>query len=163
MLTDFDAVIKAVSKEKVVDRKKIYVMGWSTGAYLAMITAHDNRLVKGCILSDTPSSFEDAIPHLVKVHPKGKTEKNLLVPDDFPRDQMPALVAPKFRKDILLVVGSEDNRTPKWMSEKIYNALPAGINKKLSVYEDAGHGGTEFPFFVDWGRWAEETVRFMLD
>ena len=163
MLTDFDAVIKAVSKEKVVDRKKIYVMGWSTGAYLAMITAHNNRLVKGCILSGTPSSFEDAIPHLVKVHPKGKTEKNLLVPDDFPRDQMPAHVAPKFRKDILLVVGSEDNRTPQWMSEKIYNALPAGINKKLSVYDGAGHGGTEFPFFVDWGRWAEETVGFMLD
>ena len=163
MLTDFDAVIKAVSKEKVVDRKKIYVMGWSTGAYLAMIAAHNNRQVKGCILSGTPSSFEDAIPHLVKVHPKGKTEKNLLVPDDFPRDQMPALVAPKFRKDILLVVGSEDNRTPQWMSEKIYNALPAGINKKLSVYEGAGHGGTEFPFFVDWGRWAEETVGFMLD
>ena len=163
MLTDFDAVIKAVSKEKVVDRKNIYVMGWSTGAYLAMITAHDNRLVKGCILSGTPSSFEDAIPHLVKVHPKGKTEKNLLVPDDFPRSQMPALVAPKFRKDILLVVGSEDNRTPQWMSEKIYNALPAGINKKLSVYDGAGHGGTEFPFFVDWGRWAEETVEFMLE
>lgn len=163
MLTDFDAVINAVSKEKVVDRKKIYVMGWSTGAYLAMIAAHDNRLVQGCILSGTPSSFEDAIPHLVKVHPKGKTEKNLLVPDDFPRDQMPAIVAPKFRKDILLVVGSEDNRTPQWMSEKIYNALPAGINKKMSVYEGAGHGGTEFPFFVDWGRWAEETVGFMLD
>lgn len=162
MLTDFDAVIKAVSKEKVVDRKKIYVMGWSTGAYLAMIAAHNNRQVKGCILSGTPSSFEDAIPHLVKVHPKGKTEKNLLVPDDFPRSQMPALVAPKFSKDILLVVGSEDNRTPQWMSEKIYNALPAGINKKLSVYEGAGHGGTEFPFFVDWGRWAEETVEFML-
>ena len=163
MLTDFDAVINAVSKEKVVDRKKIYVMGWSTGAYLAMITAHNNGLVKGCILSGTPSSFEDAIPHLVKVHPKGKTEKNLLVPDDFPCGQMPALVAPKFRKDILLVVGSEDNRTPQWMSEKIYNALPAGINKKLSVYDGAGHGGTEFPFFVDWGRWAEETVGFMLD
>ena len=76
---------------------------------------------------------------------------------------MPALVAPKFRKDILLVVGSEDNKTPQWMSEKIYNALHAGIKKKLSVYEGAGHGGTEFPFFVDWGRWAEETVGFMLD
>ena len=163
MLTDFDAVIKAVIKEKVVDRKKIYVMGWSTGAYLAMIAAYNNRLVKGCILSGTPSSFEDVIPHLVKVHPKGKTEKNLLVPDDFPRGLMPARVAPEFRKDILLVVGSEDNRTPLWMSEKIYNALPEGINKKLSVYEGAGHGGTEFPFFVDWGRWAEETVGFMLD
>ncbi|MBQ2912396.1 MAG: hypothetical protein IJE52_01715 [Bacteroidales bacterium] len=49
-------------------------------------------------------------------------------------------------------IGSEDNRTPQWMSEKIYNALPEGINKKLSVYEGAGHGGCEFPFFVDWGR-----------
>ena len=163
MLTDFDAVIKAVSKDKIVDKKRIYVMGWSTGAYLAMIAAHNSRLVKGCILSGTPSSFEDVIPHLVKVHPKGKTEKNLLVPDDFPRDQMPALVAPEFRKDILLVVGSEDDRTPQWMSEKIYNALPEGINKKLSVYVGAGHGGSAFPFFVDWGRWAEETVGFMME
>ena len=161
MLTDYDAVIKAVCKEKVVDKKQIYTMGWSTGAYLTMIASHNNKAVKGCILSGTPSSFEDAIPHLVKVHPKGKTEANLLVPDDFPRRKMPSLIAPKFRKDILLVVGSEDNRTPLWMSEKIYYALPEGINKKLSIYEGAGHGGTGFPFFVDWERWAEETIGFM--
>ena len=161
MLTDYAAVIKAVCKEKEVDKKKIYTMGWSTGAYLTMIAAHRSKAVKGCILSGTPSSFEDAIPHLVKVHPKGKTEADLLVPDDFPRGKMPSLIAPEFRKDILLVVGSEDNRTPLWMSEKIYNALPEGINKKLSVYEGAGHGGTEFPFFVDWERWAEETIGFM--
>ncbi len=72
-------------------------------------------------------------------------------------------MAPKFRKDILLVVGSEDKRTPQWMSEKIYEGLPDGIRKKLSVYEGAGRGGMEFPFFVDWERWAEETVSFMLD
>ena len=42
-------------------------------------------------------------------------------------------------------------------------ALPDGINKKLSIYEGAGHGGRKFPFFVDWGRWADETVNFMLD
>ena len=42
-------------------------------------------------------------------------------------------------------------------------ALPDGINKKLSVYEGAGYGGREFPFFVDWVRWADETVNFMLD
>ena len=60
---------------------------------------------------------------------------------------MSALVAPKFRKDILLVVGSEDTRTPQWMSEKIFNALPEGIKKKLSVYEGAGHGGREFPIY----------------
>lgn len=47
-------------------------------------------------------------------------------------------MAPKFRKDILLVVGSKDKRTPQWMSEKIYEGLPDGIRKKLSVYEGAG-------------------------
>ena len=65
---------------------------------------------------------------------------------------MPALVAPKFRKDILLVVGSEDNRTPQWMSEKIFNALPEGIKKKLSVYEGVGHGGREFSLLCGLGK-----------
>lgn len=77
--------------------------------------------------------------------------------------QQISLAAPQFRKDILLFVGSDDDRTPQWMSEKIYNALPADINKKLSVHDGAGHGGAEFPFFVDWRRWAEETVGFMME
>jgi hypothetical protein len=77
----------------------------------------------------------------VKVHPKGKTEKNLLVPDDFPRGQMPVLVAPKFRKDILLVVGSEDNRTPQWMSEKIYNALPSPALLRYPPPKSSSSGG----------------------
>ena len=162
MLEDYKAVIKATCMEKTVDRKKLYLMGWSTGAYLSMIAAHDSNKVKGCILSGTPSSFEDIIPHLVKVHPKGKTEANLLVPDDFPKGQMPALVAPQFKKDILLIVGTEDDRTPQWMSEKVYNALSEGIKKKLSVYKGAGHGGRDFPFMHDWSRWAEETVGFIL-
>ncbi len=47
------------------------------------------------------------------------------------------------------------------MSEKIHNALPENTNKKLSIYE--GAGGTEFPFFVDWERLAEETVGLMSE
>lgn len=161
MLDDYNAVIKAVGKQKEVNKKMVFLMGWSTGAYLSMITAHNNRLVKGCILSGTPSSFEDIIPHLIKVHPKGKTEENLLVPEDFPSEQMPCLVASKFKKNILLVVGENDDRTPVWMSEKIYDALPENTVKKLSIYENAGHGGKLFPFFCDMERWFSETVEFM--
>lgn len=54
----------------------------------------------------------DIIPLLVKVHPKGKTESNLLVPDDFPREKMPFHLAPRFRKPILIIAGDKDDRTP---------------------------------------------------
>lgn len=161
MLDDYDAVLKAVRRQREVDRNRIFVMGWSTGSYLSMITAYNNRNVAGCILSSTPSSFEEEIPILVERHPAGKTEENLIVPDDFPRGQMPALIAPKFTKPILLVVGAKDDRTPQWMSEKIYNALPEDTDKKLSIYTDAGHGGMMSPYIVDMERWITETVEFM--
>ena len=138
MLSDYAAVVDEVRRQPEVDSGEIYLMGWSTGAYLSMITAYADAGVKGCILCGTPSSFEDAIPQLVKVHPQGKTEAEL-------------------------VVGSEDDRTPQWMSEKIFDALPDGIDKRLSVFEGAGHGGTEAPYVVDMERWFVETVSFLSD
>lgn len=163
MLADYEAVIKAVSKQPEVDKKRIYLMGWSTGAYLSIIAAQNSKNVKGCIAQGTPSSFEDLVPHLIKINTKCKTEENLIVPDDFPRHQMPSLIAPKYKKSILLIVGNKDAVTPVWMSEKIYNTLPETINKKLSVYENAGHMGSEHPYFVDYKRWIDETTAFMLD
>lgn len=47
------------------------------------------------------------------------------------------------------------------MSGKIYDALPENIDKKLSVYAGAGHGGTDAPYFVDMERWMAETVEFI--
>ena len=161
MLDDYGAVIAEVLRQAEVDESEIYVMGWSTGAYLSMITAYGNDAVKGCILSGTPSSFEDVIPQLVKVHPAGKTEANLLVPEDFPSDRMPVFIAPEFTKPILLIVGSEDDRTPLWMSEKIFAALPDSACKRMSVFDGAGHGGMQFPFIADTPRWMTETLEFM--
>ncbi len=161
MLLDYAAVIKTVAKQIEVDKKEIFLMGWSTGAYLSMIASHNNKNVKGCILVGTPSSFEDVIPQLIKVHPKRKTAANLVVPDNFPKDKMPFHIAPKFRKSVLLIVGKNDDRTPVWMSEKIYNALPEKVNKKLSVYDKAGHGGNQSPMVVDFERWMNETLDFM--
>ena len=49
------------------------------------------------------------------------------------------------------------------MAEKIYEALPEGTFKKLSIFENAGHGGTDAPYFVDTSRYVEETVTFMTE
>ena len=87
----------------------------------------------------------------------------LIVPEDFPKVQMPALIAPEFGKAIMIIVGSKDDRTPQWMAEKIYEALPEGTFKKLSIFENAGHGGTDAPYFVDTSRYVEETVTFMTE
>lgn len=84
-----------------------------------------------------------------------------LSPTIFPREKMPFHLAPRFRKPILIIAGDKDDRTPLWMSGKIYDALPENIDKKLSVYAEAGHGGPDAPYFVDMERWMEETVEFM--
>ncbi len=161
MLEDYRAVIARVKRQEEVDRRNIYLLGWSTGAYLTMITAHDNRNVAGVCGVGMPSSFEDVIPHLVKVHPAKKTADNLLVPDDFPSWKMPLHIAPKFRKPVLLITGGNDDRTPVWMAEKVIAALPDNIFKLLSVYEGAGHGGEQSPIFVDTPRFFTETMDFM--
>ena len=163
MLEDYRAVLDTVKGQEEVDGDCIFLMGWSTGAYLSMITAYNDENAAGCILSGVPSTFEEIIPILVRNHPAGKTEAELIVPEDFPKEQMPALIAPEFGKAIMIIVGSKDDRTPQWMAEKIYDALPEDTFKKLSIFENAGHGGTNAPYFVDTSRYVEETVTFMTE
>ena len=93
MLEDYRAVLAAVKEQKEVDGDRIFLMGWSTGAYLSMITAYNDENAAGCILCGVPSTFEEIIPVLVRNHPAGKTEAELIVPEDFPKEQMPALIA----------------------------------------------------------------------
>ena len=112
MLEDYRAVLAAVKEQKEVDGDRIFLMGWSTGAYLSMITAYNDENAAGCILSGVPSTFEEIIPVLVRNHPAGKTEAELIVPEDFPKEQMPALIAPDFKKPIMIIAGSKDDRTP---------------------------------------------------
>lgn len=163
MLEDYRAVLTAVKEQKEVDGNRIFLMGWSTGAYLSMITAYNDVNAAGCILSGVPSTFEEIIPILVRNHPAGKTEAELIVPEDFPKEQMPALIAQDFDKPIMIIVGSKDDRTPQWMAEKIYDALPEGTFKRLSIFENAGHGGTDAPYFIDTSRYVEETATFILE
>ena len=161
MLYDYKAVIRVVSKMKEVDKKRIFLFGWSTGAYLSMIAAHDNRQVAGMFACSTPSSFEDAIPILEDLHKVKGKERHLKVPEDFPADKMPIYLAPRFHKPIFLIVGAEDTRTPQWMSEKIIAALPEDTYSRLSVFEGVGHGGMESPYIIDLPRFMTETLDFL--
>ena len=159
MLSDYEAVIESVAAQPEVDTESIYLLGWSTGAYLSMMTAGTGYNVRGCILRGTPSSFTDAIPLLMSV--KGKGKDNLLVPADFPVERMPLTLAPDFHKAIMLIVGSEDERTPQWMSESIYEALPDDAFKRLWIVHGAKHGGMDAPEIVAQEEFFNRTLDFI--
>lgn len=159
MLEDYRAVIRQVSAQPEVLPGGIYLLGWSTGAYLSMIAAEGDPSVKGCILRGVPTSFEQVIPVLQQA--VGKDSTQLLVPEDFPVGKMPLALADTFDKDILIVVGQNDERTPVWMAEDIFAALPDGIEKGLWVAPGAKHGGMEAPEVLYPEEFVRRTIRFV--
>lgn len=161
MLLDYDAVIGRIAKEPVVDKSKIILMGWSTGSYLSMITANNYPLVNAYIGIATPSSFEELLPVLKKV--QNKTDEEIVVPKDFPTAQMPIYIASEFNKPIFLIVGSEDDRTPPYMSENIYHLLPKGIKKDLWIVENAEHGGADGPVTINFETFIGRVDKFIHD
>ncbi len=159
MLTDYKAVITRVREEPETDSNNIYLLGWSTGGYLSMITAYNNPSIKGCILRGIPSSFEAIIP-IIK-NETGKKDENLLIPKDFPIGSMPLAIAPHFHKDIMLIVGSEDTRTPVSMSKEIFDKLPADIIKEIWIAHGAKHGGKYAPEFMYLNDFISNTTQFL--
>jgi predicted alpha/beta-fold hydrolase len=117
MLEDYNAVINTVAQQPEVRKDAIVIMGWSTGAYLSMITAYNNNNVSAFIGRSLPTTFDDFIPLVMKV--RNKTKSELIVPANFPTDKMPICIAAKFRKPIFLINGENDIRTPVWMSRKV--------------------------------------------
>jgi hypothetical protein len=142
LLLDYDAVIKEVLKQnEEVDTTKIIVYGWSTGAYLSMAAASKYDNIKAFVSIGLITSFDEAIPEIIKA--KNAKLENLIVPDDYPKELLPINLAPNYNKCTFLIVGEKDNRSPIWMSEKIYSLLPS--KKELWIVEGAEHGGQEGP------------------
>ena len=107
----------------------IAVVGWSTGAYLSMITAYTDDLVNAFVGRSLPTDFDDFIPLVMKY--KNKTRNELLVPEDFPTELMPVHIAPEFGKPLFLIVGENDFRTPVWMSRKIIESVPGTTPQRV--------------------------------
>ena len=62
MLEDYRAVIRKTSEQEEVLDGATAIVGWSTGAYLSMITAHTDNLVNAFIGRSLPTDFDDFIP-----------------------------------------------------------------------------------------------------
>lgn len=159
MLEDYRAVVTAVAARSDVDPKRIAVVGWSTGAYLSMITAYDLPQVSAFIGRSLATDFEDFIPLVMQV--RHKSREQLLVPKDFPTERMPIRIAPDFRKPVFLIVGQNDIRTPVWMSQKVLEALPEGTPRELMVVEGAAHGGMEDPMMLAFDEFIDRSSRFL--
>lgn len=141
LLIDYEAVIKEVLRQNEVDINRLAVYGWSTGAYLSMAAASKYENIKAFVAIGLMTSFAEVVPVLMKA--QNKDESNLIVPDDYPTELQPIYLSPIFKKSTFLIVGENDNRTPVWMSEKIYSLLPA--NKEIWIVEGAEHGGMKGP------------------
>lgn len=141
-LLDYDAVIKEVLKQnEEVDTNKIAVFGWSTGAYLSMAAASKYENIKAFVGIGLITSFDDVLPLLKQL--QTHKDRNLIVPDDYPKELLPVNLAANYNKSTFLIVGEKDNRTPVWMSKKIYSLLPS--KKELWIVEGAEHGGQNGP------------------
>lgn len=123
-LLDYDAVIKEVLKQnEEVDTNRIAVFGWSTGAYLSMAAASKYENIKAFVGIGLITSFDDVLPLLKQL--QTHKDRNLIVPDDYPKELLPVNLAANYNKSTFLIVGEKDNRTPVWMSKKIYSLLPS--------------------------------------
>lgn len=161
MLEDYRAVVRTTSEQEEVLNGAIAVVGWSTGAYLSMITAYTDDLVNAFVGRSLPTDFDDFIPLVMKY--KNKTRNELLVPEDFPTELMPVHIAPEFGKPLFLIVGENDFRTPVWMSRKIIESVPGTTPKELMIVENAAHGGKEDPILIAFDDFIKRTSDFLMD
>ena len=161
MLEDYRAVVRTTSEQEEVLNGAIAVVGWSTGAYLSMITAYTDDLVNAFVGRSLPTDFDDFIPLVMKY--KNKTRNELLVPEDFPTELMPVHIAPEFGNPLFLIVGENDFRTPVWMSRKIIESVPGTTPKELMIVENAAHGGKEDPILIAFDDFIKRTSDFLMD
>ncbi len=161
MLEDYRAVVRTTSEQEEVLNGAIAVVGWSTGAYLSMITAYTDDLVNAFVGRSLPTDFDDFIPLVMKY--KNKPRNELLVPEDFPTELMPVHIAPEFGKPLFLIVGENDFRTPVWMSRKIIESVPGTTPKELMIVENAAHGGKEDPILIAFDDFIKRTSDFLMD
>jgi uncharacterized protein len=138
-LSDYDAAIAYVKTRPEVDSSRIGLMGFSTGAYLsfAMLVRHGG--IAAFVGRAMPSSFDDLLPTIAPLD----TTRHWYVPKDYPTEQLPAHAAAKVASPVFLIVGEKDERTPPWMSQKVYDRLKGP--RELWVVPGAGHGGMTAP------------------
>ena len=155
-LIDYEAVIDFVNNMTEVKKNSIGLFGYSTGAYFSFAVAFNNPLVKCVIGRGFMTNFDDFIKFRYKMNPTKKD--TILLPESFPEKLCPINIAKKYDKPTMLIVGSEDERTPVHMSKAIFDDLK--VEKELWIVDGAGHGGRKSPESIAYYEFYSKTVDF---
>lgn len=153
-LTDYDAALDAAKIRNEVDPKRIGVLGFSTGAYLSFAETAKRGDIAAFVGRALLTSFEDVLPLIRAKDPA----RNWRAPADYPGDLLPANAAARVSAAVFLIVGEKDDRTPPWMSRKIFEIL-AGP-KDLWIVPGAGHGGSEAPEMTNYPEFFTRAAAF---
>lgn len=153
-LTDYLAAIDFVKQQPEVTKEKIGLMGFSTGAYLslAMIAARDD--ISAYVGRSLMTSFDDLVANLQKI----SNDRKFTAPEDYPENLIPVYAADKIKIPVFLVVGEKDDRTPVWMTKKIYKKLKGP--KELWIVPKAEHGGVKGPEMISYPEFFVKTISF---
>ncbi len=159
MLEDFRAVIDVVMKQKEVDKSRVAVIGNSTGGLIAMMSVHRSGRIAAFVGRGIPTGLRETAKQLEKY--VGRDSVSMRIPDDFPMEEMPIKIAPQFHVPSLFIVGEYDMHTPVWMSKAIIDNMPEGVERRLLVVHDAGHGASAAPEVVAEDEVVTATVEFL--
>jgi pimeloyl-ACP methyl ester carboxylesterase len=153
-LLDYKAVISEVIKQDEVDKDRIGLFGFSTGAYLSFATFYKQSEIKAFAGRGLLTDLKSAVDSIKQVTPN----KKIIIPDNYPENLMPINIASKIDRPCFLIVGELDKRTPASMSMTIFNMLKG--EKQLWVVNNATHGGATGPEFIDFKRFMTQLKTF---
>ena len=153
-LLDYDAVVNEVEKQEEVDKARIGLYGYSTGAYLSFATFYKKPEIKAFVGRGLLTDLETAVDSIKRVTP----DRTIIIPNNYPSELMPLKIAPKIDRPCFLIVGEFDKRTPVSMSLTIFGKLKG--EKQLWVVDNATHGGATGPDFINFKRYMTQLRNF---
>lgn len=154
-IIDYDASINALINLPEVDKERIGVFGFSTGAYMSFIIAGKREEIKAMAGRAIFTSYKE-----LKENLKIKFKKdNLYYPEIFDVKYNLNMLSNKMDKPIFLIVGENDNRTPPSMSINIINNVNSKI-RELWIVDGASHGGILAPEIIASDEFWKRIVRF---
>ncbi len=153
-LVDYEAALDYLITRPETDPSRIGLLGFSTGAYMSFAMADSRDDIAALAARATITSFDDLLPILEQLDP-GRAWHS---PEGFPDSLLPVNAAPDILIPVLMVVGVEDERTPAWMSRRVFDLL-AGPGE-LWIVEGAGHGGISAPEMVAYSQFFQRITEF---
>jgi hypothetical protein len=153
-LTDYATALDYLQTRPDTDSSRLGVLGFSTGAYISFAMAAQRNDISALVSRATITSFDDLLSILSQLDP----ERAWHAPEDYPENLLPANAAPSITTPVFLIVGQDDERTPVWISQRVYDLLSGP--KQLWVVEGAAHGGRQAPELVAYDEFFEKIISF---